>query len=350
MSADNAEPRIGADLVAEAAAWLAVLHGPSRTMETERGFDQWLKRAPSHARAFEEATEIWEEARDLPGRGTYRTVPAKPRTRWLFSAGATVALATIVAAIIAGLYLHRTVISTDIGEQRILALEDGTQVTLNTATRIVVKYDRVARHVELESGEALFDVAKRPRWPFIVTAANYDVRALGTAFSVRRNLQQASITLIEGKVTVSEAGSMLPTLEPTQAVRRAGDAEVSRIDGQKGESITLVPGERLTFADHAPPRVDRPPLEEVLAWTSHEVALDDVPLSAAVAEMNRYSRKPLVIGGSQTAAIRVTGLFRAGDSLSFARAVAKAYALHVSVADEEILLSPPMPSRNTFPH
>jgi len=58
-------PELTPGLIAEASAWLAILHGPNRTNDSERGFSQWLRSNPLHGRAFEEATEIWQEAGNL---------------------------------------------------------------------------------------------------------------------------------------------------------------------------------------------------------------------------------------------------------------------------------------------
>ena len=49
---------------AEAAAWLARLHGPYRSADTDAALKAWLKADPAHEEAFGRATEIWEL---LPG-------------------------------------------------------------------------------------------------------------------------------------------------------------------------------------------------------------------------------------------------------------------------------------------
>ena len=49
---------------AEAAAWLARLHGPDRRAETDAALKGWLKTDTAHEEAFERATEIWDK---IPG-------------------------------------------------------------------------------------------------------------------------------------------------------------------------------------------------------------------------------------------------------------------------------------------
>src|SRR5687767_5392635 len=84
-----------------------------------------------------------------------------------------------------------------------LVLQDGTRTFLNTDTRVVVRFDKQARPVELKNGEALFEVAKQaPSWPFVVVVDGRRVTALGTALVVRRGSGRVSVTLVEGSVAV----------------------------------------------------------------------------------------------------------------------------------------------------
>lgn len=334
LANSNAEPEVTAELIAEAAAWLAVLHGPNRTAATERGFAQWMKRSASHARAFEEATGIWEEARNLPRpRLLHSSFRPRPTPRLGLLKTAAIAAALALFAVGATIYLQRQAgVGTNIGEQRVLALDDGTRIILNTDTRVVVSYDREARRVELKEGEALFEVAKKPAWPFIVNAGERRIEALGTSFVVRRDDRQLAVTLVEGKVAVSSTSAL-------QGSAERSDQNSSSSEHPDADTVMLVPGERIVFANAQPAKKDRPPLEKLLAWQRREVALDDATLADAVAEMNRYNRKPVQIASAETANVRVTGLFRAGDSMNFARAVAEAYDLQVIEEPDRIVLS-----------
>jgi transmembrane sensor len=305
-------------LIAEAAAWVAVLHGPNRTSSMERGFAKWLKSSEAHARAFGEATAIWEETRALPRPRRLRTFRRDTPSSFFMRHATLAAILLVALGVGASLTMRDGGIATGVGEQRVLALEDGTRVTLNTQTQVVVRYTRNARRIELKSGEALFNVARRADWPFYVTAGDQTIRALGTSFAVRRDKDQVSVTLVDGKVTVAQTATPATTAKPS--------------------AIALTPGERVVFAPKKLARADRPQIDKLLAWQRGEVALSDVTLADAIAEMNRYSREAVVAQVSAARPIRVTGLFRAGDSMSFARAVAEAYQLKVVEQDGEIHL------------
>ena len=300
--------------LAEAGVWIARLHGDDRNRDMEAGLRRWLQESPLNARAFELATDVWNEAQNLR-----RVMPLpldtcqRPTRR--FPLALACAAAVTLVAILSTLLFRSNRVVTSVGEQRMLTLSDGTRVYLNTATRVVVRYDSSTRRVELEAGEALFDVARATDRPFIVTSGDEQVTALGTSFVVRRDDRRVAITLVDGKVSVSPPSSSNP--------------------------VTLAPGQRLTFMPDGPAQMDTPSLDKVVAWRRGQLILDDTQLANAVAEMNRYSPVPLVIARAQDARLLVSGLFQVGDSLSFAHAVAEMHGLRVVETGAVILLSGP---------
>lgn len=333
---------VSQERLAEASVWIARLHGDARGRAVENGLRRWLQADPENSRAFEIATEVWEESEQLRS-----VIPFRPsrnvesRSHWR---PALTAFACALALAIVGLvwFQYAGVIATGVGEQRQLVLEDGTRVFLNTDTRIVVKYDQQARRVELRRGEALFNVAKRSDWPFIVTAGNRQVRALGTSFVVRRDPQRLAVTLVEGSVLVSPVVPALaeltqPTIDAPGAIEQTPSTAI--VDVRKGAGeFKLAAGQRLTFSTGAPTRLDMPSVEKTTAWRRGQVILDDTPLVAAAAEMNRYNETKLVVADREAAALPINGLFQAGDSRHFANAVAQAYGLTVIQRGDEIVL------------
>ena len=101
------------------------------------------------------------------------------------------------------------VVTVPKGGEYQLVLSDGTQVYLNSMTRIryPVRFTGDTRDVELE-GEAYFEVARDEEKPFVVRTACYDVTVLGTRFNVTayRDEVFTSTTLVQGAVAVSGKG------------------------------------------------------------------------------------------------------------------------------------------------
>jgi transmembrane sensor len=205
-------------------------------------------------------------------------------------------------------------------------LNDGTRILLNTDTRLILEESDSRRHVRLERGEALFEVTKDPMRPFVVTTGGKDVVALGTSFIVRHESNRLAVTLMEGRVAVSP----VPALQTGAEVRTTGATN---------DQVFLEPGQRLTVQGRELPVLDHPPLEIVAAWRRGEVVLENTRLQDAVEEMNRYSEFKLVIEDPSVADIRISGLFRTGDSVRFAHAVAETYRLAVKREPRRILIS-----------
>jgi transmembrane sensor len=333
---DTARTRVpSAAACADAAAWIARLHGEARTPNVEAGFQHWLAASAEHRAAFEMANDIWVGVERLPKSPA---LPAARRSQIDFASARVLAAcaALLLLFLGGGFYWWDPGLATRAGEQRTLSLEDGTRVSLNTASRIHVSYTRDLRRVELDEGEAVFEVAKHADWPFVVIAGGQQVVARGTTFVVRRDDERIAVTLVEGKVTVVPAGE-----EVAAAAAPAPQPSTSRpvsTDDAK-DHFTLSPGQRVTFAGHAAPKFDQPSVEGVTAWQRGQVVLDHTPLADAVAEMNRYSEIKLKIEDPAARRAEVTGIFRTGDSEYFAQAVSETYHLRVASRGREIMLS-----------
>ncbi len=348
---------------AEASAWITQLHGPNRTPEMEAGFQRWLRERPENAREFEGLTEVWDlvaggsAARGVPRLERWersaeaqelRVLREQERQRLAPSKRRWAVAATLLVA--CGALIHRywpvTSYSTEIGEQRIVQLEDGTRVSLNSNSRLSVDYGQDARHIQLKQGEALFQVAQDPQRPFIVTADDNHVTALGTSFLVRLEGDRTAITLVDGKIAVIPSpGIPLPSASASVSSGHTdADSARGRVRNAHGRAqgadhrIILSPGERLTLLKAGAPELDRPRLDTVTAWRRGEVLLNDTPLADAVAEMNRYDKTQIVIGSPEIETLNVSGLYHTGDSEGFARSVMRMYRLKVIEREGQIRL------------
>jgi transmembrane sensor len=305
---------------AEASAWIVRLHGPHRTPELEAGFRVWLAASPENARQFERVTEVWE-AGAVPVPGVPRLaheVERSPPRRGLLAA----ALALVIIG--AGSWYANTFwlnpsYTTGIGERRVVRLSDGSRVTLNSDSGVIVSYRYGERRISIDHGEVFFEVAPDASRAFRVRAGEQQVEALGTSFVVRREPQQLTVTLVEGKVAVSELESATP-------------------------SAMLTEGQRLTVSKSGSPRLDELRIEAVTAWLRGEVILDSTPLAEAIAEMNRYDQRRLVIDDPAIAAVRISGVYHTGDSELFAAMVARLYGFGVQHRDGGIHLIPARPT------
>ena len=303
----------------------------------------WQARSAAHRLAFERCTETWQNvagvtlssyASAASGVSLGKRAGPSNRRRWALAATALTAGGLLV------LQPWRTVDTyvTGVGEQRLVVLQDGTRMSLNTATRVRVELARSQRIVKVDGGEALFEVAKDASRPFVVQAAGTDVVATGTAFVVRltpgsQGVGDAlAVTLVEGQVVVRAAVD-----------GAAGSALVSPVVMAAGDRVRLrqLAGAATPGVSREALRLDRPRMDQALAWKRGEVIFDDVSLLDAVAEMNRYSRMQITVAAADAlGGLRVSGVFKTGDNASFAHAVAALHGLVVRERVDRLELEP----------
>lgn len=327
---------------AEAAAWITRLHGPNRSAEMEAGFRQWLEEREQNRIEFEALTDIWtivgsvpvgQAPGEEPAWADAQPLPESRQRGWQHQGWRFVAAAAMLAivAILSWPWLHRAepIYATGVGEARMLQLADKSRVWMNSDTRLRVVFDSGQRRAELIRGEALFEVAKDARRPFVVEAGARYVTALGTAFVVRHEPDRTSVTMVEGKVAVSSSPAIennAPMLRNAlQGQTAAPHEEASNASGESPWILSA--GQRLTLTAAGTPKIDEPSVESVLAWRRGEVVLDETPLPQAVAELNRYDEHTIVIEGSSLATLSISGRYQTGDNEGFARAIARLYRL-----------------------
>ena len=203
---------------------------------------EWMQRSPEHRQQLKRLTQHWHSANRLtelsfPLPGSQRDgllANLRYQFKQLFSHGwqvtATmgVAVSLTVAIALSLMPFNRDGVSgngiyeTRIGEQNTITLVDGSVIQLNTDSQIQVNYLGNQRNIVLTAGEAHFDVAKDPQRPFVVSAGEGMVRAVGTAFSVRLDQQAVKVIVTEGKVALASSASQpTETMQPTQTLQLA---------------------------------------------------------------------------------------------------------------------------------
>jgi len=299
---------------AEAAVWLTRIQRETGVEESRQALQDWLSQDPEHRLAFQQVTETWEF---LPGAAALmspsHSAPARPsrgsppRRSAIRPALAGLGLAACVLAAAGVIAIKgEPVYVTDEGQHRAMTLADGSRLTLNTDSRAKVIYSATERRIRLDRGEAAFDVAHDPAHPFVVVAGTTEVRALGTAFVVRRQGDRVSVTLVRGKVRVSGA-----------------DAR-----GAKQVLAILTPGQRLRVAPREQPQLDTPSIEMVTAWEQGDVVFESATLAEAANEMNRYGPIKVTVD-ADVSDLRISGVFATNQAAEFAAAAAQLHGLRV---------------------
>ena len=271
--------------VMEAAATLFA-RVQSRSVD-ERELDAWLEADPANAAAYARIEAAWERAERLKALPDVMAEPPARGWQPTRRMAAGLALGLIGAGAAGGwLALRNPVEATGRGERRTVTLADGSRVDLNTDSRIEIAFSSGRRDIALIRGEALFEVAKDPSRPFVVTAGEARVRAVGTAFNVRLRKEVVELTVTEGVVAVGDETRSAPLRRVVQGSGAiVGAGAVAKVE------------------------LDPEVVRRRLLWRDGVVEFEGDTLEQAVAEFNRYNDRKLVVADAKVASIRVGGRF-----------------------------------------
>lgn len=286
---------------------------------------RWVDLSPAHGVAFAKAEAGWEMAEALrAGDDGAETppvanddTPVAPRlSRRAFGALAASSGLAVTASLALWHLGGAQRYSTKVGEARLIHLADGSQVRLNTDSEIDVSLRKESRTVHFLKGEARFDVAHDARRPFLVTARDGSVEALGTVFNMRQRKDFTELTVLEGQVAVLDDGTREATVSAgTAAMIRAAAVSVMK----------LAPGD----------------MERRTAWQQGKIHLNGETLAQAVDEFNRYRTRPLVIGDPDLSSLRMGGMFSAMHSDDFVEALKQSFGIRVmESSDGAVILLP----------
>lgn len=315
-----------------AARWVLAQEEESWSAADQAEFDAWLSESDGNRTAYLRLRHSWRETDRISALGRSRPEPAERvayRAPWRRYVPFGIAASIVLA--LGGTYLYRPEVlqpaseqvlgasyATRVGSRKIIAFTDGSRVELNTASKVRTAVRPKSREVWLDQGEAFFEVARKDDQPFIVYAGNRQITVLGTKFSVRRDGDKVTVSVLEGRVRVDE-------IEQGQAVRFAvivgGDIAIAR------GSATLV-------ASHSEQKV-----EDALAWRRGMLSFDQSNLGEIATEFNRYNAKKLVIADPETAKLRIGGMFPSNDPDAFVRVLSEAYGLKVEETPTEVRIT-----------
>jgi transmembrane sensor len=321
-----------------AAYWHGVFDDDEPNAAQREHFDAWLAADPNHRAAYASMERGWAglasagvDERILAMRRAALSAPRRPRIAWIRPTAIAASVA-VVAVLVVGIFFRHgpwgaghgaNEYATQVGERSNIALADGSTVVLDTDSRIKVVFDAQARRVQLLAGQAWFEVAKNQPRPFVVEAGDRRVTAHGTAFDVRLDdNDQVQVTLLEGRVSVETLkGSIVGPSIP--------------VDNEE-----LLPGDQLVGTGTRPATKRKADVTKATSWREGRIIFDDDTLAAAVAEVNRYSAKKIVLVDPRLALLRMSGVFIAGHSDNFLETVTGNFGIKVvSGSDGRILLT-----------
>ncbi len=308
------------DVYEQASQWIAKLDR-ALTAAEEQQLKQWLA-TPGHQEVLFEMARVWDSMDSLSRLSSLFPLPtrapvAKPAKY------AVAAAASVLVVLLSGLWGMMTfapqaapqwmmawqtqhvdgVYETGIGEHSRVNLPDGSELVLNTNSRIQVKYTKEARLFFLERGEIHIQVAHDTSRPLSVIAGDKVVQAVGTAFNVQMyNDKEVELIVTDGKVRVAKRRQQetFKTMDPAPL-------PVSALAVSQGEKIVL--GAKNQHVK----KIEVADIEAKLSWRDGNLVFRGETLEEALAEISRYTDVNFNIEDDAIRSIRIAGLFKAGD-------------------------------------
>ncbi len=297
----------------EASEWISRLDR-QLTGEEARALQAWMAADPENEALLMEMARLWDKMDALGRLSSLFQPPVAPRRRAPLLAFA--GLATMVVAVVAlWLVWHPAapthhpapteyVYQTGVGESTNVTLSDGTDLVLNTNSRIAVRYTDQYRLFTLERGEVYVKVARDRVRPLRVMAGGKYVQAVGTEFNVRiTSDQKIELVVVEGKVQVGVHHQS----------ERAAKPERPETPTQPPQSLVAGQAVILGSAHEEVEQVSIEDIEVKLSWRQGNLIFRGESLEDAVREVGRYTQVEFVFLDQDLKKIRVAGLFKAGD-------------------------------------
>mgnify|MGYP000170989171 CR=1 FL=1 len=318
MTTGNSHPQMDIRQVeAEARQWFMLRAERNLTAEEQSAYDTWMQQVHNRS-AYRQLEQIdrslaalaaGEDGARLRQRGGFDEFMDKLRGLFGNLAGAGpvagVAFACTLMLAVGVVYLTPVqqeagaqAYASELAQQRIVTLEDGSVVTLGGDSAIEAQFTEDRRSVKLLRGQAFFEVAKDAARPFFVNATGAEIRVVGTRFDVRAGNAHnpaVKVTVEEGIVDV--------------ASRSARGAESG-----PGAKVRLVAGQRVSVNEQQLSTVETVDAAQVAGWRQGKFSYRDAPLSEVVADANRYRKNRIVIGTRELENLRVTTAFNADQA------------------------------------
>ena len=311
----------------EAASWLARLDAGTATPES---FEVWRSADPARAAAFLRVASVWtalDQAKlhapfqeSSPEKMPASAIPVARQydRRTILRAGVVGGAAVLAGSGFLATRGYAKNASTGIGERRIVRLEDGGSVELNTQSAVSWRVNDEQRYIKLERGEVALTVLPARLSHCSLEAAGCLVELSPGQYGARLREDNLHLFVVDGVALVRRKGAS----RKAQPVRLAS-AETATFSATNTRQEPLSPDEMAGLS----------------AWQRGEIILQGQTLEEAVADYNRYLTRKIVLVDPKLAHLRLGGRFLTSDPDAFLRALSTQFGARVRTNDRNVLVT-----------
>lgn len=302
-------------ILAEAADWAERVEELDAAGRAE--LRAWLAQSPAHVAAFDRFRRLLADPALFDATAREPALPPAPLPRVARRSPAigrrmhraAVAVAACTAALVlapigwqmvAPAPTQRQDYASAVARPRMIALPDGSQMTLDAASRVAIAFVDT-RDLSLADGAARFDVRHDADRPFRVRVGDTTMTALGTVFSAERLIASAELRVFRGRVRLDVPGQESVVVAAGRYARIGADRVTLRAIGD----------------------------DDRMAWRDRWLDGDAIPLATALTRLQRYSASPIRLADPTLGTLPISGRFRLDTSDQSLRLIASLYDLRV---------------------
>ncbi|MCU4675287.1 FecR domain-containing protein [Catenovulum sp. 2E275] len=271
----------------QACIWMARLLADDVTVQDQQACEIWRKADPANEDAWQKLQKLCDTFDRLPDRkmGSRILIQHKSfsRRRLLAFIGVGLGVGVVGTRQLSSHLNEEADYLTQTGEIRDILLDDGTRLTLNTATKVDVDLNQ--RHIRLLEGEIWVATGDHSK-PFSVISRHGQMRPLGTEFTVRELNQQTRLNVYQGRVQITPKSQSFNYIIETN---KGADFDTNGI--HKHFSAYL----------------------DSKAWVYRKLAVSNMSLTEFIHELSRYHSGIIRIAPELSAEI-ITGVFSLNDT------------------------------------
>lgn len=282
----------------------------------------WMKKAAEDELQLEERWEHIAERLNTAPESPYEEAPESSQ-KWFIGRRIAVAAALTGAILLTVWFGYRnynsrplqasvaeeqdSIIMVRNGERKRFVLPDGTQVNLNSGSRLRFRKNFGIQNREIWlNGEAFFDVSKDASHPFMVNTNRMTIRVLGTAFNVKsyNTMEDIETTVLEGKVEVSlkESKEKKVILLPNEKISLKNNAIIKDI--QPNQSVSSIKYEVQTVK-----AANNETMPEEAVWVKEKLAFTNEAFDIVALKMERWHNVKFYFANEKLKDLRLNGDF-----------------------------------------
>ena len=285
-------------IIEKAVEWHLQLNSAAASDADRANFEAWQHQNPAHALAYSRIERMWGKFAVVEPNAAKASIESALKSGKAIKKiaqhgkGIAFGFVAIISAFSAlqsqpaQIWLAEN--KTAIGEQRSIALPDGSTLMLNTNTALDIDFSDHQRTIKLYQGEVLITVAKDKSRPLIIATSQGTARALGTKFNVKMINDATQVVVIKSSVETCTKPNLLSI--------------------NKKMCITLYPNQGTNFTTSQIDAANNIDAENIASWSTGTMAMDNQPLNQVLTELQRYSKAQIQFNADEISNMRVSGV------------------------------------------